>query len=147
MAIRLFVMVTITAYSPGAETYTWDDGEKTDTINVTESRIYTVTGCLSNGQCRSTTFSVEVSPLPKMLRIDGDTKFCPDTFSVLTAHAVDDSPYQSLFLEHGRKYAIHQSNWCRLVQCPCAQCIWLSVRYAISGHLSLWNPSHYVWRT
>ena len=85
----------------GAETYTWDDGEKTDTINVTESRIYTVTGCLSNGQCRSTTFSVEVSPLPKMLRIDGDTKFCPDTFSVLTAHAVDDSLISHYFWSTG----------------------------------------------
>ena len=75
----------------GAETYLWDTGSTADTIYVTESRVYSLKGCLSNGQCQETTFSVEFSPRPKMMKIDGNTKFCPDSFSVLTAHTYDNS--------------------------------------------------------
>lgn len=74
----------------GAETYLWDTGETNDTILVNESRVYSVTGCLSNGQCRTNTFSVELSPRPRMMKIDGRTKFCKDSSSVLTAHAFDE---------------------------------------------------------
>lgn len=75
----------------GAETYLWDTGETNDTIYVTESRIYTVTGCLSNGQCRENHYSVEFSPHPKMMKIEGTTKICADSFSVLTAYSFNDT--------------------------------------------------------
>ncbi|MCQ2193421.1 MAG: gliding motility-associated C-terminal domain-containing protein [Paludibacteraceae bacterium] len=75
----------------GAETYLWDTGETNDTIYVTESRIYTVTGCLSNGQCRENHYSVEFSPHPRMMKIEGATKICADSFSVLTAYSFNDT--------------------------------------------------------
>lgn len=82
---------TLTLIASGAETYTWDTGETTDAIRATESRVYTVTGCLKNGQCRDVSISAQFSPHPRMMNIVGDTKFCPDSSGVITAHTYDDT--------------------------------------------------------
>ncbi len=75
----------------GAHTYLWDTGETNDTIYAKESRIYTVIGCLNNGQCDSVHFSVELSPRPRMMAIKGENRICKDSFTLFTAHTFDDS--------------------------------------------------------
>lgn len=75
----------------GAETYTWDDGSTSDTLLATESRIYTVEGCFSNGQCKKQTFNLTLLPLPQLKMIEGNTHFCPDSSTTLKAIALEDS--------------------------------------------------------
>lgn len=75
----------------GANYYRWDTGESNDTIYANESRIYTVIGCLNNGQCDSVHFSVELSPRPRMMSVEGGKHICPGDFTVFTAHTYEDS--------------------------------------------------------
>lgn len=75
----------------GANNYIWDTGETNDTIYANESRIYTVIGCLNNGQCDSAHFSVELSPHPRMMSIEGNKHICPGDFTIFTAHTYEDS--------------------------------------------------------
>ncbi len=75
----------------GANYYRWDTGETNDTIYANESRIYTMIGCLNNGQCDSAHFSVELSPRPRMMSIEGEKHICPGEFTTFTAHTYEDS--------------------------------------------------------
>lgn len=74
----------------GAEYYRWDTGETTDTILAKESRIYVVEGCLSNGQCRKNSFTINISPKPIIVEIKGENLICPDSTTLLTVNTTDD---------------------------------------------------------
>ena len=94
----------------GASTYLWDTGETNDTIYAKESRIYTVIGCLNNGQCDSVHFSVELSPRPRMMSIEGDNRICRDSFALFTAHTYEDSLVSRFVWSTGENTPIIKAN-------------------------------------
>ncbi len=59
----------------GGDYYIWDDGRRRPEIYANESRIYSVSVCLNNGECRAVSFGVKVLPNPK-IEVIGKTRIC-----------------------------------------------------------------------
>lgn len=59
----------------GGDYYIWDDGSRRPEIYAKESRIYNVSVCLNNGECKETSFGVRVLPNPK-IELLGKTRIC-----------------------------------------------------------------------
>lgn len=74
---------TLTA--SGANTYSWNTGDNTASVNVTTSGTYTVTGVSTAGCSNTADVTVSVSQLP-VITITGETDFCAGESTTLTAN-------------------------------------------------------------
>lgn len=68
----------------GANTYNWNTGGNTATINVNNAGCYSVTGTDTNGCVNSATMNVTLYPLPNVT-ISGENSFCEGSNTALTA--------------------------------------------------------------
>ena len=68
----------------GGISYNWSNGSTTNSINVAESGVYTVTATNAEGCTASTNVTVTVNPLPNV-NITGNSSFCQGDNTTLTA--------------------------------------------------------------
>ena len=76
--------VVVTSEHPSQYQYLWSNGSTTNSINVAESGVYTVTVTSAEGCSASTNFTVTVNPLPNV-NITGNSSFCQSTTTTLSA--------------------------------------------------------------
>ena len=75
---------TTTLTANGGNSYTWSNGNTTNSINVNQSGVYSVTATNAEGCSATTNVTVTVNPLPNV-SISGNNSFCQDDNTTLTA--------------------------------------------------------------
>lgn len=75
---------TTTLTANGGVSYNWSDGSSTNSINVSQNGVYSVTATNTEGCSASTNVTVTVNPLPNV-SITGNSSFCQGDNTTLTA--------------------------------------------------------------
>lgn len=75
---------TTTLTANGGVSYNWSDGSSTNSINVSQNGVYSVTATNTEGCSASTNVTVTVNPLPNV-SITGNSSFCQGDNATLTA--------------------------------------------------------------
>ncbi len=75
---------TTTLTANGGVSYNWSDGSSTNSINVSQNGVYSVTATNTEGCSASTNVTVTVNPLPNV-SITGYSSFCQGDNTTLTA--------------------------------------------------------------
>ena len=75
---------TTTLTANGGTSYEWSNGSTTNSINVAQSGVYTVTATNAEGCSATTNVTVTVNPLPNVI-ITGNSSFCQGDNTTLTA--------------------------------------------------------------
>lgn len=73
----------------GGNTYLWNNGSNSSSINISQSGIYTVTATNVEGCSASTNVTVTVNPLPNVM-ITGNNSFCQGTNTTLSAFGANN---------------------------------------------------------
>lgn len=73
----------------GGNTYLWNNGSNSSSINISQSGIYTVTATNVEGCSASANIAVTVNPLPNVM-ITGNNSFCQGTNTTLSAFGADN---------------------------------------------------------
>lgn len=90
----------------GGDYYVWDDGRRGYSIYANESRVYSVSVCLNNGECRDASFNVRVVPLPT-IEVVGKRHICEGEMAVLTAMTTSGSNVLSYEWSDGNSGPTH----------------------------------------
>ncbi len=73
----------------GGNTYLWNNGSNSSSINISQSGIYTVTATNVEGCSASTNVTVTVNPLPNIM-ITGNNNFCQGSNTTLSAFGANN---------------------------------------------------------
>ena len=79
---------TTTLTANGGISYVWSNGTTTNSINVMQSGVYTVTATNAEGCSASENITISVNSLPN-ITIDGNTTICEGSSTTLTASGAD----------------------------------------------------------
>ena len=86
----------------GGDYYIWDDGRRRPEIYAKESRIYKVSVCLNNGECRNASFDVRVLPKPQ-INVIGKMHICDGETATLTVLQKSGSKLVDYNWSNGKK--------------------------------------------